>query len=158
MSAASFALRWASSASNLLRGRHRDAAELEQAESSRQERRLSTRLRVNFEASLFGPGGTVLARGLDIHHEGAGVISKRAFAPGSVLFVYMKTLRLRGFAHVRHCTQRNGSSFLIGLEFRCPLMHAEAGNWQFQRIPQSGGWTREWEASIDTFYPRGTAT
>ena len=110
------------------------------------------RLRVNYEAALFGPGRSIPVSGLNIHREGAAVISKRAFAPDSVVFVHMKSFRMRGFAHVRHCTPRDSASYVIGLEFRSPLMREEAGNWQFYRISvNDSGWSREWESTMETY-------
>jgi len=149
MRAASSALRWVCGASNFLRSRRRPVAQPEPGGQSRQERRFNHRLRVNYEGALFGPGRAIAVRGLDIHRDGAGVISKQPFAPGSVVFVHLKSFRLRGFAHVRHCTPQDASSYLLGLEFRSPLMREEAGNWQFHRISNSdSGWSREWEASL----------
>jgi hypothetical protein len=116
---------------------------------------MSERLRVNYDAALFVRQRPIAVRGLDIHRDGAGVISKEPFSPDSVIFVHMKSFRLRGFAHVRHCTQRDKSSFVIGLEFRSPLMREEAGDWQFHRISHTdSGWSQEWENSIDTYPTR----
>ena len=89
-------------------------------------------------------------RGVDIHPCGALVLTRKALAPKSVVFVQLTTFGLIGFAEVRHCTSQGLLSYAIQLNFPNPLMMEEVGTWQFLRVCQTdGGWSEEWEASMN---------
>jgi hypothetical protein len=144
-------IRWFSGASRLLQRGLRAATRSNRPKHrpvERSERRSDRRLKVEFEAVLSDPSGSLQVRGVDIHRDGALVLSRLPFAPGSVVFVRLKSFELVGFAEVRHCAERGASAYALGLEFPSPLMREEAGDWHFDRVCQSGnGWTKEWEVS-----------
>ena len=106
------------------------------------ERRAARREKISFKVEIDGPDGVVPANGVDIHGQGAMVISKQAWANGTILFVQLKDFRLGGYADVRHCTLRKGGNYAIGLRFRGPLA-AQVGDWRVQRVCSSAdAWTR----------------
>ena len=75
---------------------------------------------------------SIQANGVDISRTGAAVQCRRAFAVGSVVFIYLSQTRLMGIAYVRHCTpQRRG--FRIGFAFEQPLLRADVGTWTILR-------------------------
>jgi hypothetical protein len=145
--------RWVSRASSLLKrglwaatgGNRRKNRTL-----GHRDRRFSPRLKVQFEAKISDESGSLEARGVDIHRDGALVLARQPLAPKSVVFVQLKSFGLMGFAQVRHCTERGESNYAIGVEFPAPLMREEVGTWQFQRVCQTdNGWSEEWEASMN---------
>jgi hypothetical protein len=71
------------------------------------------------------PGGKkqAQARGVDMSSAGAAVLSTVPIRVGSAVYLHSKDMQLMGNATVRHCTSRK-SRFLIGLEFRGPLLRS----------------------------------
>jgi hypothetical protein len=114
------------------------------------ERRCDHRLQVHFDAKLSSESGSMQVRGVDIHRDGALVLTRLPLAPKSVVFVRLKTFGLMGFAQVRHCTKRGWWNYAIGVEFPASLMRDEVGTWQFHHVRQTdGGWSAEYEASMN---------
>jgi hypothetical protein len=107
----------------------------------RPERRTTPRQRLRFAAELGGIEGAVAATGVDIHEDGARVLSKSAWEVGTVLFLRLKDVQLGGFAEVRHCARRKDGRYSIGLAFRSPLV-PQGSTWQIQRVHQvENAWT-----------------
>jgi hypothetical protein len=71
------------------------------------------------------PSGTkqAQARGVNMSSAGASVLSPAPIEIGSAVYLHSKEMQLMGNATVRHCTARK-SKFLIGLEFRGPLLRS----------------------------------
>jgi hypothetical protein len=59
-------------------------------------------------------------RGIDMSGAGVCVESSKPVAPGSLLYVQVKQLKLMGVGVVRHCVARGGK-YRIGLQFPNPL-------------------------------------
>jgi hypothetical protein len=77
-------------------------------------------------------------------------MASQPLAPQSGVFFQLKSLGLRGLAQVRHCTERGPGNSAIGVEFPTPPMREEIGPWQFRQVRQTdGGWSEEWEASLN---------
>jgi hypothetical protein len=99
---------------------------------------------MRFQAQIEGPThpGPVTAKGVDIHTQGAMVVSERAWVKGEVVWLELKCFRLAGYAVVRHCTPRKERGYATGLEFRGPLKRHESGKWEIRHI-RSGSdvWT-----------------
>jgi hypothetical protein len=55
-------------------------------------------------------------RCLNMSRQGALVLTREPFSPGTTVYIFVKILNRSGSATVRHCNAR-GSKFLIGLEF-----------------------------------------
>ena len=100
------------------------------------ERRAIPRQRMRFQAQIEGAAnpGMVTADGIDIHQQGAMVVSERAWVKGSVVWLELKCFRVAGYAVVRHCTPRKTRGYVTGLEFRGPLQRHETGTWEIRRI------------------------
>src|SRR5271157_1195698 len=147
------ASRWVSKASSLLKRGLRAATGCDWPENRRlryRDRRMEPRLKVPFEARISGDCGSRGARGVDIHSNGALILTTRPLAPGSMIFVHVRNFGLMGFAQVRHCTARRVNSYAIGVEFPKPLMQDEIGTWQFNRVRQTDtGWSVEMETSMN---------
>jgi hypothetical protein len=113
------------------------------AEVYKNDRRLE-RLPAEFTGTLTGPFGTICVTGIDLTRNGAGVQSPHEFPLGRLVFLQISDLGLMGFAHVRHCSPRDGGYFL-GLEFRDGLSRErrDAGSWDRQRKQLSG--VRAWD-------------
>ncbi len=92
------------------------------------------RRQIRFPARIQSGNGCFHAMGMDLHDQGAMLVSKQAWAQGTVLFLDLKCFWLMGFAEVRHCTMRNDRNYAIGLQFRAPLMRQELGTWQIERV------------------------
>src|SRR5580698_823074 len=71
------------------------------------ERRSSPRRKMRFEAEIQRFDGTTSVIGVDIHEDGARVLSKRNWANGTLLFLKLTEVQLGGFVEVRHSTLRN---------------------------------------------------
>src|SRR5262249_32851101 len=113
--------------------------------SRTEDTRCYERLKTSFNGTICGPNGMIEMSGVDMHHYGAGIRCRHQLEVGSVVFVHFKSLKLMGFAFVRHCTKRRFSRYFIGLEFRSPLLPEERGRWHFQHIRETGApaaWTR----------------
>ena len=134
------------------RGRHKAA--------SQPERRVNRRQRMRFEAEVQRLDGVFPVVGVDIHEDGAKVLSKQSWAMGTILFFNLKTVQLGGFAEVRHSTLRKDGRYAIGLAFRGRLI-PQGATWQIQRVCQSeGAWTKKddgLDASNPTPRPREVA-
>jgi len=94
------------------------------------ERRAYTRMKVQFKGSVDFEGQRLRVRGIDLHRAGARLSSDRRLPLGARVFFYAKSHGLMGWAIVRWCSWGQ-SNYQVGLEFRHPLMRAEAGSWQF---------------------------
>ncbi len=96
-----------------------------------------------FEAEIQRIDEMVPVVGVDVHEDGARILSKKAWDTGTVLFLKLKSVQLGGFAEVRHCTLRKDGRYTIGLAFRGPLI-PQGEQWQIQRVcqPANAGWTR----------------
>jgi hypothetical protein len=94
------------------------------------ERRATRRERISFKAVVEGPHapGLIQVSGVDIHEHGALLVSRQPWAPGSVLYVQLKSFRLVGFAVVRHCSLRKAGNYAVGVEFRGRLSHDVEGS------------------------------
>jgi hypothetical protein len=100
------------------------------------ERRTHVRQRLRFEAEIRKSNGTFPAVGVDIHEDGARVLTSESYDPGTVVFLTLKNVQLGGFAEVRHCALRGDGRFSTGLAFRGPLL-PQGATWQVQRVHQT---------------------
>lgn len=108
------------------------------------ERRAVPRQRMRFQVQMEGPAnhGLVPANGIDIHQQGAMVVSERAWVKGTVIWLELKCFRLAGHAVVRHCTPQKGGGYVTGLEFHGPLQRHETGTWEIRRVRHTADtWT-----------------
>ena len=126
------------------------------AQPASDERRGKRRERMRFQAEIEGPDTPTLVAvsGIDIHQQGAMVVSKRPWATGATVCLQLKTFGLAGLAVVRHCTPRKGSVYATGLEFLGPLKRHETGIWEVRRVGHTDGvWTKndEFKGPIDEF-------
>jgi hypothetical protein len=96
--------------------------------------------------------------GVDIHEDGARVLSKEAWEIGTVLFLKLPIVQLGGFAEVRHCTLRKDGRYTVGLAFRGPLI-PQGATWQIQRVcqPAAAAWTAEDDKPTVSDQPREVA-
>ena len=85
-------------------------------------RRVNHRLKVRFEAKISNESGWMRVRAVNMHAEGALVMSRQPWAPRSVVLVHLKSFGLMGLAHLRHCTERGLWRYAIGVGFPAPLM------------------------------------
>src|SRR5687767_2716679 len=88
---------------------------------TRGESRTDSRMKSRYEGTIAGAAGTMQIRGLDLHGTGAGVRTKHRLEPGTIVFLYLKTYKLMGFAFVQNCAPC-GLGFRAGLRFCKPLM------------------------------------
>ena len=109
----------------------------EDSDSTR-DRRAYTRVKSRFDGSVDLDGQRISVDGLDLHRAGAGVSSEARLPSGALVFFYERTHGLMGWATVRWCLWHGGSKYFAGLEFRSPLMRAEAGSWQFSYVQSAG--------------------
>ena len=112
--------------------------------SRAEDTRCYERLRTAFDGTICGPDGMIEMSGVDMHHYGAGIRCRHQLEVGSVVFVHFKSLKLMGFAFVRHCSKRKRfSRYFVGLEFRSPLLPEERARWHFQHIRETNAaaWT-----------------
>lgn len=100
------------------------------------DRRAYTRARVRFAGTIDADGHRIPIRGIDLHRAGARIAADQPLTTGSVLFLFDKSHGLMGWATVRWGCW-SGPNFHLGLEFRHPLMRAEAGTWQFSCVVSS---------------------
>lgn len=98
------------------------------------DRRAYTRVKTRFEGSIDLDGLRIPVSGIDLHRAGAGICTEAPLPVGALVFFYGKTHRLMGWATVRWCSPHGGAKYCAGLEFRSPLMRAEAGNWRFSYV------------------------
>jgi len=106
----------------------------------RENQRTRRRSKIGFRAQLYWEGcstGSLTARGVDFHENGALVLAKRPAAPGTLLFAQFDTFNLAGFAYVRHCRKKR-FRYAIGLEFRGALLREHMSGWGVQHTP--GKW------------------
>lgn len=94
------------------------------------ERRAYARSRVRFEGTVDLDGQRLPVRGIDFHRAGACIAVDHPLPEGARVFFFAKSHGLMGWANVRWGAW-NGKKFHVGLEFRSPLMRAEAGDWRF---------------------------
>jgi len=107
------------------------------------ERRAVPRKRMRFEAQIELLDGSTPAVGVDIHEDGARILSSRGWEAGSVIFLRLTEVQLGGFAEIRHCVERPDGRFSIGLAFRGPLL-PQGTEWQIRRIVQvDDAWTEK---------------
>jgi len=95
---------------------------------------------MRFEAEIQRVDGNTPVVGVDIHEDGARILSKKGWKTGTVLFLRLNEVQLGGFAEVRHCSLRDDGRYTIGLAFRGPLI-PQAGQWQIQRVCAEQTWT-----------------
>jgi hypothetical protein len=120
-----------------------------QMAASQAERRSTQRQRMRFEAEIQRLDGSIPVVGVNLQEDGALVLSKQAWAKGTVLFLKLKDVQLGGFAEVRHCTLRKEGKYAIGLAFRGPLV-PQGETWQIQRVCQP---ENVWTANDDGPFP-----
>jgi PilZ domain len=106
------------------------------------ERRTHPRKRMRFEAEISGKDLVTAVVGVDIHENGARILSKEKWETGTVLFIKLPIVQLGGFAEVRHCSLRKDGRYNVGLAFRGPLI-PQGAQWQIARYcqPASDAWT-----------------
>jgi len=105
------------------------------------ERRTNPRRRMRFEAQVQQAMATTPVVGVDIHEDGARILSRVAWETGTLLFLRLNEVQLGGFAEVRHCTRRKDGRYAVGLAFRGRLI-PQGDQWQIQRVCQpSTAWT-----------------
>jgi hypothetical protein len=97
------------------------------------ERRAYARARVPFAGSVDADGHRLAVRGIDLHRAGARISLDQPLPAGTVVFLFDKSHGLMGWATVRWGSW-HGHKYHLGLEFRHPLMRAEAGTWQFSCV------------------------
>lgn len=97
------------------------------------ERRAYPRPKVRFVGTLDVEGRRIPVRGVDFHRAGARVTADYPLPVGTVVFFFAKSHGLMGWAKVRWGAWHE-HKFHLGLEFRNPLMRAEAGKWQFSWV------------------------
>jgi hypothetical protein len=100
------------------------------------DRRVNRRVKVRFQARICNESGSMRARGVNLHADGALLIASQPLAPQSVVFVHLKSFGLMGCARVRHCTGRGLWRYAIGVEFPTPMMREQAGSWQVRQVFQ----------------------
>lgn len=112
---------------------------------ARNHRRSVPRRAVRFDGVLCTPVSECRVRGVNLHEGGALVIATKPLPAESVVFVHMKSLKMMGFAYVRHCTRKGWLRHAVGLKFRGPLMREGIGTWRFEHIKGnlSDLWPRE---------------
>lgn len=100
------------------------------------EHRRETRLVRTFRATLSVHGGALAVVGVDIHHHGLGVVSRRPVPAGRLVCFRLEDAGLVGFAYVRHCTASGEAGYRIGLELRDTLVRVEtpAGDWKYKQL------------------------
>ena len=97
------------------------------------ERRFYPRPKLRFSGTLDTEGQRIPFRGINLHRLGARIVSERPLAPGAVVFFFATSHNLMGWATVQWGVWR-GQKYHMGLEFRNPLMRAEAGDWSFSCV------------------------
>jgi hypothetical protein len=102
---------------------------------------------MRFEAEIHRFDGTTPVIGVDIHEDGARVLSKRNWPDGTLLFLKLTEVQLGGFVEVRHSTLRKDGRYAIGLAFRGPMV-PQGETWQIQRVCTTGAWTRKDDAGL----------
>ena len=108
------------------------------------ERRTNPRKRMRFDAEIQKLDSTTPAAGVDIHEDGARILSPEGWEVGTVIFLKLPGVQLGGFAQVRHCELRPDGRYSIGLSFQGPLI-PQGSQWQIQRIFQpapTDAWTK----------------
>ncbi len=113
---------------------------------------------MRFEAEIQRVDGIFPVIGVDINEDGAKVLSKRGWEPGTILFLKLNDVQLGGFAEVRHCTLRKDRRYAIGLAFRGRLV-LQGQTWQIQRVCQTdeGAWTKRDDGGDASPKPREVA-
>ena len=97
------------------------------------ERRAYPRPKVRFAGTIDVEGRRIPVRGVNFHRAGARVASDYPLPIGAVVFFFAKSHGLMGWAKVRWAAW-HAHKFHLGLEFRNPLMRAEAGRWEFSCV------------------------
>lgn len=123
-----------------LKSLHRDGSPASETEATARPRRRVPRRILKFRAVVCAKNCRWKARGVNFSENGAMVITNHPLPVKSVVLVYLKSLRLMGFARVRHCSARGLWKHAVGLEFRGPLMRERAG-WRFE---YADGNTGQW--------------
>ena len=108
------------------------------------DQRFQLRVKCGFEGHLSGPFGKIRLRGLDLHDSGAGMMVRQPIAPGSIVFIHFATFQSMGFATVRHCRKAGLWNYVLGVEFRSPLMREEVGRWRVGHIRPAEGSPDRW--------------
>ena len=111
-----------------------------ETEAAARPRRRVPRQAFKFRAVLCVKDRRLKARGVNFSENGAMIITNRPLPVKSVVLVYVKSLRLMGYARVRHCSARGLWKHAVGLEFGGPLMREHVG-WQIQHVDVN---TSEW--------------
>jgi hypothetical protein len=93
-------------------------------------------MKVRFDARISNESGSMRARGVNLHADGALLIASQPLALQSMVFVHLKSLGLMGCARVRHCTACGLWSYAIGVEFPTPMMREQVGSWQVRQVFQ----------------------
>jgi len=97
------------------------------------ERRFYPRPKLRFEGTLDTEGQRIPFRGINLHRLGARVTAEQPLARGAIVFFFATSHNLMGWATVQWGGWR-GQKYHMGLEFRNPLMRAEAGDWSFSCV------------------------
>ena len=120
------------------------------------EKRRLPRKRLRYEAEIRRIDGSTPVVGVDIHEDGARILSKVQWDTGTVVFLKLPSVQLGGFAEVRHCTRRKDGRYSIGLAFRGPLI-PQGSQWQVERHCQSSSdaWTATDDSSAGEEVPPG---
>jgi hypothetical protein len=97
------------------------------------ERRFYPRPKLRFEGTLDAEGQRIPFRGINLHRLGARIVGDQPLPAGTVVFFFATSHNLIGWATVQWGAWR-GQKYHMGLEFRNPLMRAEAGDWSFSCV------------------------
>jgi hypothetical protein len=114
------------------------AGSTQETKAAAKPRRRVPRRALKFKAVLGVGDCRLKARGVNFSENGAMIITNRPLPVKSVVLIYLKSLRLMGFARVRHCSARGLRKHSVGLEFGGPLMPAHVG-WQIQHVDVNTG-------------------
>jgi hypothetical protein len=112
----------------------------QETEATARPRRRVPRRALKFKAVVCVKNRRLRARGVNFSENGAIVITNRPLPVKSVVLVYLKSLRLMGYARVRHCSAWGLWKHTVGLEFGGPLMRERVG-WQVEHVDVN---TSEW--------------
>lgn len=128
------------SALNSFLGSRNFTGATQETEATARPRRRVPRRALKFKAMVCAKNSRLKARGVNFSENGAMVITNRPLPVKSLVRVYLKSLRLMGYARVRHCSARGLWKHTVGLEFGGPLMRERVG-WQVEHVDVNTG---EW--------------
>ncbi len=109
---------------------------------------------MRFDAEIVKLDSTTPAAGVDIHEDGARILSAQGWEVGTIIFLKLPGVQLGGFAQVRHCALRPDGRYTIGLQFQGHLI-PQGSEWQIQRICQpepTDAWTKRDDISSSYRY------